>query len=338
MSNKILFICKQGNKYFNVGDEPVYTKKHSGLFNSTRFIVKGLRHHGVHADIVIVTDNNDIDREVAKHRPNMVIIEALWVTPDKFDILKALHPNVDWFCHLHSDIPFLAQEGIAISWLEQYASKNVATITNCKHTFEALSVLLPQEELFFLPNVYLNEPRKAKLSPKEHINIGCFGALRPMKNQLLAALSAIKFAAEIGKPLKFHINSGRVELGGEPVLKNIKLLFDLTPGAELIQHAWFDPEDFIDFMVEHIDLGLQISMTETFCVVGADMVTAGIPIVASSQLSWISGFCQAKSDDICDVVNKMHRVKDNWALIKFNQYLLEHFNKNSLKEWIEFTS
>jgi hypothetical protein len=74
--------------------------------------------NGVDSTIIEVIDNNGIDREVTKYKPTHVIIEALWVIPSKFEILTKLHPNVKWIIRLHSEIPFLANEGIAMEWMK----------------------------------------------------------------------------------------------------------------------------------------------------------------------------------------------------------------------------
>ncbi len=334
---RILFICKQGG-YGAVGDEPTYSysKKFSGLYNSTHFIVKGLKRHHIHAEIVIVNDNNDIDREVALHRPDIVVIEALWVVPDKFDKLKQLHPNVAWYIHLHSDIPFLAQEGIAIEWITACAAKGIGIITNCKDTFESLETIIDDDQLVYLANVYLNEPRRSPLGDNPILDIACFGAIRPLKNQLLQALAAIQFATEKDRPLRFHINSGRVEGGGQPVLKNLQILFNLTANVQLVEHDWLEPNDFLNFLQYHVDIGMQCSLSETFNVVSADYVTAGIPIVVSNQVKWVSKFCQAKSDSLPDIVSKMHRVYRNQPLCRYNQFLLDCFARKALREWVEF--
>ncbi len=168
------------------------------------------------------------------------------------------------------------------------------------------------------------------------MDIACFGALRPLKNQLIQGLAAIQFAKEKDKPLRFHINSGRVEGGGEPVLKNLRLLFKITDNASLVEHDWLSPNDFVNFLHCYADLGMQMSLSETMNVVTADYVTAGIPICVSRQIDWASRFCQAESDSLLDIVRVMHRVYRNWALVKFNQFLLINYAEASLKSWVEF--
>src|ERR1700733_4406094 len=103
---KLLFIIKKNSGYG-------YVHGASGLINSAQFVVDMLNANKGQAKLVTVTDNNDIDRKVFQYKPNVVIIESFWVVPDKFVVLKKLHPGVRWIVHGHSDLPFLAQEGQA---------------------------------------------------------------------------------------------------------------------------------------------------------------------------------------------------------------------------------
>ena len=75
---------------------------------------------GFEAKVVVVNDNNDINREVFKYTPTHVFIEALWVVPSKFEVLIPLYPKIQWYVRLHSNTPFISSEGIAIDWLVKY--------------------------------------------------------------------------------------------------------------------------------------------------------------------------------------------------------------------------
>lgn len=327
---RILFIVKKNQNY----DFQCYTRKSSGLFNSTRFIVEGLAARGIHASIVEVIDNNCIDREVTKFKPNIVVIEALWVVPEKFPILKRLHPKVKWVCHLHSHMPFLALEGNSIDWIIQYAKQEIGLIANSVESYQALRAILNADQIIYLPNVYISEPRKFRgIKSDTHVNIGCFGAIRPLKNQLLQALAAIEFANEIGKKLRFFINGTRIETGGHPVLKNLRALFNGTKGTELIQVKWCEPEEFLDLLQNEIDIGMQVSLTETFNVVSADYVTAGIPIVVSNEVKWASDWNKAEVDSVPDIVRIMHRVYGYNLLVRWNQKLLKSFSEDAQEDW-----
>ncbi len=329
---RVLFICKQNETYGVF----TYGQRNSGLYNSTHFIAQALKERGIHAHIAVVVDNNSIDREVSRFKPDLVIIEALWVVPEKFDILQALHPSVSWFCHLHSNIPFLAMEGVAVSWLKGYAARDVGIITNSEEAQAGVRVIIPEGDIFCLTNIYgdkMAHPKSAR--DHSHIDIGCFGAIRPMKNQLIQAVAALQFAREKGKHLRFHINGMRVEQG-DNVLRNLKALFADNAEAELICHPWYEPDILMSFLSKHIDIGMQVSLTETFNVVTADYVAAGLPVVVSPEVSWVSRFSQAGADDVNEIVLTLGRVWGNRLLTRWNQRLLRNYSRVSLSQWLCF--
>jgi len=312
----------------------------SGLFNSANFVVDMLNKNGIETHLVEVKDNNQIDREVTKYKPTHVVIEALWVVPSKFEVLTKLHPKVEWIVRLHSDIPFLANEGISIEWIYEYMKfDKVKVSTNLAKTNYELSELVGKD-LVLLPNYYpvgffnVTQPR-----PNERVvlNVGCFGAVRPLKNQLIQAIAAIKYANIYGKKLRFHINVARVEGRGEPVLKNIRSLFDNNPHHELVEHQWLTHDEFID-LVQRMDLGMQVSFSETFNIVTADFVNNNIPVVVSDEISWVNKLFKSKTTEVDSIVRKMRialllKTIKGQFLNKFNLFI------NSVraeKTWVNY--
>lgn len=337
---RILFICKKNETY----GFKTMTRRSSGLYNSTRYIVESLEKRGVHAKIVEVTDNNDIDREVTLFKPHKVVIEALWVVPEKFDVLNQLHPDVLFYVHLHSHMPFLALEGIAVEWIRGYGLRDVGIIANSLESFHALAVMVhPGTELMYLPNVYLPNydcesvpTRKETTFSREHdLHIGCFGAVRPMKNHLLQALAAIQYAKEMGKVLYFHINGTRSETNGDPVLKNLRSLFHGRVGTHLVEHPWYEPEEFHK-LLKQLDIGLQVSMTETFNVVCADYVSAGLPLVASKEVVWVSDCSKALDNSVPSIVEHMRAAYRNRFLVWINRRKLVQYSKHAQSAWFRF--
>jgi len=309
---KILFIVK---KRLGSGGNATYGS--SGLLSSAGFLVAWLRSAGISAKVVAVTDNNDIDREVTKFRPTHVIIEALWVVPNKFEVLRWLHPNVKWIIRCHSNMPFLAHEGIAMDWLVRYAEKpNVWVAFNSERTMLGMKRVLPEGKALYLPNDYpIENWRRIKKRPFDDVlNIGCFGSIRPMKNHLSQALAAIYYARDKGKFLRFHINL-RAEQGGEEVLKNLRALFAKSKArAELIGHPWMPREDFLQ-VVNQMDLSLQVSMSETFNIVAADATACGVPMVVSREIEWACPSIMACCGKVSDIVNKIKKSLGRWQKV-----------------------
>lgn len=296
--------------------------KSSGLLNSARLVHEMLLRNKIESKLVEVVDNNSIDREVTEFRPTHVIIEAFWVVPEKFDVLRKLHPDVLWIIRSHSEIPFLAGEGISMEWFFGYMKQeNVVVAFNTPHTTEEfrqlyrysdenVSGLIAREKVWYLPNYYpvTGTPVRKTLKGKDTINVGCFGAIRPFKNHVLQAVAAIEFAKIHDYNLRFHINATRVEGGADSHKKNLFALFKGLDSEqfELVEHPWMNHADFTE-LVRTMDIGLQMSLSESFNIVTADFVNAGIPVVTSDEIEWVNPMFYAKATDSNDIIDKMER-------------------------------
>jgi glycosyltransferase involved in cell wall biosynthesis len=171
------------------------------------------------------------------------------------------------------------------------------------------------------------------------LSVACFGAIRPLKNQLIQAIAAIEYARENNIGLKFHINGDRLEQKGDTVLKNIRELFKGLPEQfTLVEHPWYTHEEFLK-VASQMDIGLQMSMTETFNIVAADLVNCGVPIVVSPEIAWASSLFQANPTDVEDIIEKMDRalwMKKRFPFIDLNRNGLEKYLRNSRKIWLSY--
>lgn len=280
---KILFVIK----------ERVHDSQYgitSGLYNSASFIVDFLQNHGVNSKLVSVVDDNSIDKEVTRFNPDIVVLEALWVTPAKLQELINIkrHSKRRWVIRIHSKAPFLANEGVATAWIRDYTRINSSRIFLAPNTSELtnqLKTVFPKGRFITLPNLYqLTNIKFNKKEKSNIIDVGCFGAIRPMKNQYQQAIAAIDLANKRGLKLRFHINGTRVEQNGLNVLKNIRLLF--KDKHELIEHGWMTHSEFLK-VISQMDIGTQVSFSESFNIVSADFVQSGVPIVVSDDIEWM---------------------------------------------------
>ncbi len=344
---KILFILK-----FREGYGLSREEASSGLLNSAKFIADMLASHGVEVKLVQVTDNNDIDREVFQYGPTHVVIEAFWVVPEKFEVLRKLHPTVEWIIRAHSELPFFANEGVAMGWLIRYSRQaNVLVAANSEPALRDFRGILQaanpswsgdetERSVIFLPNFYPVEERHHAV---EHfdtivaIHVGCFGAIRPLKNHLLQAAAALQFAQEEGKFLHFHVNGSRTEQGGDNPLKNLRDLFAATPQAALVEHPWMTYPEFLAVLPQ-IDIGMQVTFTETFNIVTADMVCAGIPVVVSPEIRWCSSLSQVEPTDSQSMVRAMHRVTGSFGSLAkgLNLKGLRRYARHAERVWLEY--
>lgn len=333
-TKKVLFILKKRQIYSGTS----YSTTSSGLFNSANFVNEMLLKNGVDTKIVEVVDNNEIDKHVTKNKPDIVIIEAIWVVPSKFEILQKLHPNVQWIIRLHSELPFLANEGVAIAWLKEYTKySNVSISSNSKYFINSMSPLLGKID--YLPNYYpITAPiKKIKKSKNSKIiSIGLFGAIRPLKNALTQAVAAMLYANERNKVLHLHINTSRIEQDGQNNLKNIKALFKDTP-HQLVEHGWLTHSEFIT-LVSRMDIGLQVSLSETYNIVAADFVNQEVPVVTSEEITFVNLFSQVDvTKDAEEIKEKIKRtLKMSELLIMINKYLLLKNSQSSEAVWLKY--
>lgn len=156
-----------------------------------------------------------------------------------------------------------------------------------------------------------------------------------MKNQVIQAVAAIEFAEKINKPLRFHVNGTRVEGNGEPVLKNLRLLFTHFPKHKLIEHPWRPHNEFLE-LIGKMDISMQVSFSETFNIITADAVSMGIPIVVSPEIKWVDYMSHANPNDTDSIVNKLNAAYGNYYLPTVNKHLLKQYSKKSKDIWLDF--
>lgn len=343
---RVLFILRNRDYAYSC-DPPYSTHLSSGLFNSAKFVSDMLAGLGFATKLVHVKDNNSIHKEAVAFKANVVIIEAFWVVPPKFDVLKKAMPNVQFVVRNHSDLPFLSNEGSALDWILEYTKKS-NVIVGCNAPFSLNDVrFLTQQEfpkwttdevnavVVYLPNYYPTANAILDTKPVgTELHIGCFGAIRPLKNQLMQAVAAMRYAAGQGKFLNFHINGTRIEMNGSPILRNLISLFDHYPETtKLVMHKWEEHDAFMT-LVESMDAVTQVSFSETFNIVSADAVVSGVPIVVSDKVAWASTMFQAADDDSANIAQTI-----GLALSQSNGrnlYGLEQYNVKSTQAWVQF--
>lgn len=181
---------------------------------------------------------------------DVVVLEALWVTPHKLQELIRIsrHSRRYWIIRVHSKAPFLANEGMATDWIRDYTrinSNRIIIAPNTTELTEQLKSVFPKGNFMYLPNLYKAAPALSEYNPCEGVvNVGCFGAIRPMKNQYLQAMASIDFANRENLILNFHVNSSRIEQKGENAMKNIQALFKNSK-HQLVEHKWYYHNEFL---------------------------------------------------------------------------------------------
>jgi hypothetical protein len=176
----------------------------------------------------------------------------------------------------------------------------------------------------WLPNMYSLDRTLTKAHARSGrlLRIGSFGATRPLKNLLTAGAAALEIASRLGADLEFWVSSGRAEGGGDTITRALEALYANLPSAKIVQSGWQSWPAFRR-IVGHMDLLVQPSYTESFCMVVADGVGQGIPAVTSDAIDWVPPrwqACSDNADDIAEVaiglLHNPHAASDGLAALK----------------------
>jgi glycosyltransferase involved in cell wall biosynthesis len=336
---RVLFVLRKRDTSW--GQPYAYSYNSSGLLNSATFIKDMLIEAGFEAKLVEVGDGNGIDREVFQYNPDVVILEAIWCPPSKLRELVKLnhHKHRKWIVRNHSELPFLSMEGIALQWVLEYATiSNVFVSCNsptANAEFDEIVKIRTGERknVLLLPNYYpTKDSQVKKFKERDVVDVGCFGAIRPLKNILQQAVAAIFFANDLKKKLRFHINATRLEGHAEPILKSIRALFTDTPNCELIEEPWMNHDEFLK-LCHTMDMGLQVSYSETFNIVAADLITQGIPVICSDEIPWLLKINYADPNSAIDIAECM--ISTYGRRVHEELQSLANYSEDSKHLWVE---
>lgn len=334
---KILFVLKKKMNY-GISNSAPY-----GLKTSCSLVAKCLEPYGITSKIVQVIDGNCVNKEIHDFKPNFVIFEAIWCPPYKIEELVRLYPQVIFNVRIHSKVQFLAQERMAFEWLNLYKEiskkySNFSISGNSNDFIEQVNCVLGFNS-HLLPNCYPMDSsiKQDKKEVGKIFDVGCFGALRILKNQLLQAICAIHFADQSKRILRFHINdSSTFEREGNPIIYNLINVFKPLK-HELVIHEWIGHNNFLE-LIRTMDVGMQVSFNETYNIVAADMVAAGIPVVGSPEIPFLSSSYQADPNSFDSIVDKLRfAVFNKWlGLHKVNELKLRNDSNRAIKIWLDF--
>src|SRR5580765_5048363 len=189
MLPRILFCLKFRESYWGV----IGSDLSSGLKNSVSFIIQMLRNNGIIAKLVQLRDNNAIDKAIHEFKPTHVILEAYWVVPEKLDVLMPKWPHIHWAVRNHSEMAFLANEGMAMHWTAGYLKRGVEVMNNSPRAVRDMTILAQSfgdqcaSLVTYAPNWYpvpAYKFRQRHWPADDAVRIGCFGSIRPLKNHL----------------------------------------------------------------------------------------------------------------------------------------------------------
>jgi glycosyltransferase involved in cell wall biosynthesis len=222
--------------------------------------------------------------------PTHLIIEAVWVTVDQVRYLAETFPKTEVVVRAHSKMGFLQVEPEAIITMRRIIdlSKTFSNVHFSSNNHEFAAALSEvYGPVLYLPNLYdlVSAPPRLTHDRREPLRIASFGATRLLKLHPPAALAALQVARRLGRSMEFYVNVDSTP-GGDSVRRTMRNLFANLPDAKLIEVGWQNSQTFKE-TIATMDLVLQLSCTETFCMVAADAIASGVPLVAGPAISWL---------------------------------------------------
>jgi len=102
----------------------------------------------------------------------------------------------------------------------------------------------------------------------------------------------------------------------------------------LVEHPWLDHDEMLG-LIATMDVGMQVSLSETFNIMAADFVYSQVPIVASTEIPWASNICTADAADSGDIADKIKRAV-TWSgfNVQRNRANLAAYCKDSRRWWL----
>lgn len=274
----------------------------------------------------------DASNFLKKNKVKAVIFEALNFP---YQFINQLRDSFGFkaYVHLHSKFPFLGCEPVSHKYIREYQKNKIPVIFNHADSFNCFDT----SKNILLENIYTSEMKPAKIFDfsKGVINVGCHGSLRHFKNIPIQAISAVKFAKENNLKLNFHINQSRHDGDGSAVITALKSI--VRDENKIIYCKYMNHPNFKEYIEKELDLGMQVSISETFNLVSADYISSGVNVVGSDQIDWLSDKSKSSYSDINSIINSMHTCfSSNPTILNHNQYNLIEKNKNSVSQWKQF--
>jgi hypothetical protein len=276
-----------------------------GLGVTALHTVRVLRRNGIAArSYGVTTPDHVVERLLGQPETTHCVLEAPWIPTTTMRELLARFPGVHFIVRSHSQIGFLQVEPPAIRILRELLeledhALNVSIAANSEHLSNFFERAYAGRCLH-LPNLYdVERTHRPRRHRHDHrlLRISSFGATRLLKNHPTGAAAALMLARARHCDLEFHMNADTEGHGGLAIIDAVRVMFDGLAWAKLVVDPWRDWGSFRR-VAGHMDLAMQLSMTETFNVTSADSVCEGVPCVVTPVVEWAPAHWKVGTDDV----------------------------------------
>jgi len=316
---------------------------HIGLGVAALNTAKTLKANGRNAEVWPIISSGDLQaRLLARSDISHVVVSAPWIPVSEWASLLRNFPTIEFAVNCHSNVGFLQADPRGMELVQQYVDLEQASL-NFKMSANSGKGADWIRDMYAcpcicLPNLYWLDGSERVDTPLWNggvLNIGAFGAQRPLKNLMSAAGAAGLIAANLSAQTQLWISSGRAEGGGDGVVRSVRAMMSRSSHLSLREQPWQSWPEFRD-TVRKMHLLINVSYTESFNMVTADGIAEGVPSVVSPAIDWVPMYWQAPADHVGYIARVgLHLLrypvakKDGLAALKTH-------NKAGLMEWLSF--
>lgn len=323
---------------------------HVGLGVTSLNNLKSLQADGYWAEVWPAAGAADLERMLdraqsdARHRRahpvTHVVIAALWMETRELAGMAMRFPEVHFTVESHSNVGFLQADPNAVRLLREaldlsIGQHNVTVAGNCERFTRAFAAMYGRP-LLFLPNLYdVSTIKHARhhvpWHPGATLRLGVFGATRVLKNMVSAVAACVEVASELRADVEIHMNVGRSENAGT-TRSAINQLVARMPHVRLVEVGWQSWPEFRSH-VQHMNLLLSPSYTESFCNVVADGIAEGVACVVSDVVDWVPPDWVAPADDVPMIARAARRLLHDSHAATDGQAALRAYVQHGLRAW-----
>lgn len=322
---------------------------HIGLGVTALNTAKYLRAKGIYTDVWGVTNIAGLVekmKDAQTNPPNIhdlthVVISAPWLPSADLQDIAILNPHLTFTSVCHSNVPFLAADPNAFRLVKEYMDVELSTpnfhLAGNSDRLASWIFNTYARPCWTIPNLYMVDGSAVPHRPVfsgDTLRIGCFGAMRILKNILSAGAAALSIASGLRVNLEFWISTGRNE-GAQGTLEALKQMFAGVYWAKLIEQPWGEWSSFRN-TVRHMHLMMQPSHTESFNNVSADGIVEGVASVVSRAVSWVPNDWKADADDIDHIAQVGRRLLFDANAPVDGLNALTAYNERSFAQWVKF--
>lgn len=324
---------------------------HIGLGVTATNTMKVLRKNGVHTEAWATQTYLELREKLSKDAHNertrdithVIVSAPSWIQPHQFKELCFIYPDIEFVQLNHSGCAFLSIDRLGIQNIREcidleLSMHNMRVASNNPRVTGTLTEAFGMEpDCLLLPNLYDTDTFVKPYPRREYgntLHIGNFGASRPWKNQLTAALAAIQLSRRLGVRLEYYVNSKRPD-GGEKMITSREEMFKNLAGCNINYVPWEMWPKFRD-TISTMNILFQPSFDETFNVVTADGLAEGVASVTAPCIEWTPSSWWCEECDPSSMVDVAIRLLHDPHAVEFGRRELEKYVRNGLRLWLDY--